>query len=446
MDGYRTLAFQFWVRLFFIGCNLFIVVLAAFRGLWATSLVATLPLVVQGVSLMRALERIQRDFYQFVESIKSSDYRLKFLSTGPENLQSALANLYTTVMKRLDHERFIWESRLQYLNSVLQHLNIGLLTMKNNGVIDLFNPEAARILNRTMPRNLSDLESMQPELAQTVQQLRPGEHVLLNITREQEPIQLLLSAMSIRTQGQKFKLITLQDIRSVFDEIELDAWQNLIRTLTHEIMNSMTPITSLAASVLERWETERDPGTSAELHHDTLLALDAIKKRSEGLMQFVENYRRLARTLIPHITRISVIELFRRIERLMITKLSSSGVRLILSSEPEDLEIYVDPELFEQVLINLVVNATEAVQNRPDPMITLRASLNPKGRCQIHVIDNGPGIPENLLGKVFVPFFTTKPNGSGIGLSISRQIVRAHNGTLAVSSPPIGGTVVTITL
>ncbi len=286
-------------------------------------------------------------------------------------------------------------------------------------------------------------------MAQTVQQLPPGQRALVKIEDAREPLQLAIHATAFRLQEQAYTLVSLQNIQHELDDKETEAWQNLIRVLTHEIMNSITPIASLASTAhgLLGGQAPEPHGVEidTETRQDLLDAVYTMQKRSEGLLHFVEAYRQLSRLPTPTFQRVRVGELFARLEQLMRPQFQTERAAFDIGIEPEELELTADPELIEQVLINLLINAVEAITGGAQRQIGLDARLDGAGHVIMQVRDNGPGIVAEALDKIFIPFFTTKPDGSGIGLSLSRQVMRLHRGTIRVQSQPGVETVFTLT-
>jgi signal transduction histidine kinase len=271
--------------------------------------------------------------------------------------------------------------------------------------------------------------------------MKSGNKELVKVEDKNETLQLAIYATELKMREQHFTLVSLQNIQSELEEKEMQAWQNLIRVLTHEIMNSVTPIASLASTVnnlLPDGRSEQKPGREIDVDSITEMrsALQTIEKRSEGLLHFVDAYRSLTRIPKPDFKIFPVAELFERGAQLMRPRVKEKAVAFSAHVEPATLELTADPQLIEQVLINLLLNAIQAVENQPDARIQLNALMNERGRVVIQVIDNGPGIIEEVRDKIFIPFFTTKQDGSGIGLSLSRQIMRLHRGTITVRSEP----------
>jgi signal transduction histidine kinase len=247
-------------------------------------------------------------------------------------------------------------------------------------------------------------------------------------------------------RGEEFLLVSLQNISSELEEKEIESWQKLIRVLTHEIMNSITPISSLASTVREMLLTEtNNEAFLRELDDDDIdnvkQALTTIEGRSHGLLNFVETYRNLTRIPRPNFRYFTILILFDRIQVLLKPKMDKYNINCSLKVYPDELMITADPDLIEQVFINLLLNAIDAVKEKPQPEITVTASVNANNRINIDFYDNGYGIKPDILDKVFMPFFTSKKEGSGIGLSLSRQIMHLHKGSISVKSVPGEGTI-----
>jgi nitrogen fixation/metabolism regulation signal transduction histidine kinase len=436
-----AVSLQIGLLLFWIG--LFFFVLLKTR-LYAALVLIGLALVYQVWTLFRTVDRTNRDLSRFFLSVRFSDFTQTFREKSPGGSFAKLHSALAEVMEAFRRARAEKEEQAIYLQTVVQHVGIGLLVFQPNGDVDLANDAARRLLKVRQLRNVRNLEEAYPELVKTLLSLKPRERALVKVESGNEQLQLSLYATEFKLRGQAFTLVSIQDIRGELEEKEIEAWQKLIRVLTHEIMNSMTPISSLASTVQDLVGQNRGKLGGPEAEEDIQSALRTIQKRSEGLLHFVDGFRNLARVSKPNLQLFPAQDLFRDVDQLLLGRLAEQGVRLGTRVNPPNLELLADPDLLEQVLINLLLNAADAVRGRQDPRVEMTASLDERGRPLIQVKDNGPGIPAENLDKIFVPFFSTKEGGSGIGLSLSRQIMRLHNGSITVTSKPGTETVFTL--
>jgi signal transduction histidine kinase len=354
-------------------------------------------------------------------------------------------------MRKLQDARSEMEVHTRYLNTIIQHVGIGLLAYKPDGKVILINNAAKKLLKVSGLGDINNLIQPYPELAETLLMLKHNEKKLVKIqSSEGETGYVSIFAHMFLLREEKYILVSLQNIQAELEEKEMEAWQNLIKVLTHEIMNSITPISSMTSTLLDMLGSDdknhRIPATplGREEAEEMAGALKTIHQRSQGLMNFVNSYRNMAFIPKPKFRLLSISEFFKRIEQLMNNKLTDGGISFRWSVEPETLELTADPDLMEQVMINLLLNAIYAVAGSENPRIALSASLIPGGKVTISVEDNGVGIVEEALEKIFIPFFTTKRQGSGIGLSLSRQILRLHNATISAKSVPNEGSVFTL--
>jgi signal transduction histidine kinase len=296
--------------------------------------------------------------------------------------------------------------------------------------------------------DLNQLERVNHSLFQAIRNIAPSEQKLVSVNTERGIVQLLLKTTSFKTKDNELILLSIQDIRNELDEKEVDSWMKLIRVLMHEIMNSIAPITSLSESLCNFYTVDGRPALPEELNESkiqaTIRGLSVIKEQGNGLMLFVESYRKLTRLPKPDRKIVKVDDLLSRIRVLYPSIENSNRVALTISINPPDMELFADENLIAQVLINLTKNAIQANEKNPDAKIQLIACFTAENRPQIRVMDNGPGIPDDIIEQIFVPFFTTRENGSGIGLSLSRQIMRLHGGNLQVRSNPGKETVFTL--
>ena len=390
-------------------------------------------------SLIRYVTKTNRDLTRLLQSIKYSDFSQSFSnnlkSSGFEELHAA----FTEVIKEFQRAKLEKEEHLRFLQTIVDHVGIGLIAFNPAGEVELLNNAAKKLLKIPRLGNIRDLETVSPKLVQKLLELSPGGKDLVKLQQEDDLLQLSIYATGFVLHQQQLMLVAMQNIQNELEEEEMKSWQNLIRVLTHEIMNSITPIASLSSTAYGLLKDGREcevPESINETIDDVRHAVNTIEKRSKGLLTFIENYRALTRIPKPEFKMVKIKDLFERVEYLMKDQFEAYAINFNMRIDPESLEITADPALIEQVLINLCKNALEAVNGVTRPKIKLKAGTDGLGNPVIKVIDNGKGITEEVAEKIFIPFFTTKQQGSGIGLSLSRQIMRQHKGTLSVSSTP----------
>ncbi len=324
----------------------------------------------------------------------------------------------------------------QFFKNIVQHVGIGILTFNNAGAIQIINTTAKNLLRVDKVDNLDDLRAVDNSLVDSFLKLKTGGRELLRLKLGDETLYLSLYAIELTLRGEVMKLISMSNIQSELEEKEMEAWQNLVRVLTHEIMNSVTPISSLAGMVEEELDAKLknlDLILKKEEAEDMHLSVQTIGKRSAGLIKFVKEFRNLTHVLKPNLTEVVVKDLLEEIAVLHKKELADHGIVISVAVQSSDLVIQADKTMIEQVMINLIKNAIQAFDSQPDKLIKLSAHTN-EGHLIISVKDNGNGIDSDALERIFVPFFTTKKTGSGIGLSLSRQIMRQHGGQITVRS------------
>lgn len=387
--------------------------------------------------LIRYVEKTQRDLTQFLDAVNYEDFSQTFRSPGSGRIQQDLHNAFNKVLQKFIDTRAETEMQYRYLQTVVQHIGIGLIAFRADGGVHMINNAAKKLLKVVTLRSVSDLDSVAPGLAATFLSLRTGQNRLIKIQQPESILQVMVHTTEFILGSEQYTLVSLQNIQSELEEKEMEAWQNLIKVLTHEIMNSITPISSLA-STAENLIKKKCDGAQIppEVKDDIHQALRIIEKRSSGLLHFVESYRRLTRLPAPDFQILPVSDLFSRIEQLLRQSLENMGIVFSIDIDPRSLELTADPNMVEQVLINLINNAEHALAGRPAPRIRLSARIGSGGRPCIYVEDNGRGILEEVQNNIFIPFFTTKKEGTGIGLSLARQIMRMHGGSIRVSSIP----------
>jgi two-component system nitrogen regulation sensor histidine kinase NtrY len=405
----------------------------------AAAIFLCLTAAYQNYALVRYVTKTNRDLNRFLLSIKHSDFSQSFSNNlkgaGFDELNAAFGEV-TREFQRAKIEK---EEHFRFLQTIIDHVGIALVAYDPEGKVALMNNAAKKLLKIPRLGNIRDLESVSPRLADKLVNISPGDKDLVKLQQDDDLLQLSIYATGFILRQQQLTLVAMQNIQHELEEKEMISWQNLIRVLTHEIMNSITPIASLASTAQGLLKDNKEcevPESMNEIIDDVRNAVNTIEKRSNGLLTFIENYRKLTRLPKPAFKVVQIKDLFDRVEYLLQDQFKQSAIKFKKRVDPASLAITADPALIEQVLINLCKNAMEAVNGVISPRIKLKAGTDGRGNPVIKVSDNGKGITEEVIEKIFIPFFTTKPQGSGIGLSLSRQIIRQHKATIGVTSTP----------
>ena len=399
-------------------------------------------------NLANYLNTTNRKISYFLESVQNDDSALSFPTDAVAPSTRHIYMALRKVNEQIQKLKIESQQKEQYFQTLLEQVATGIVTFDTKGFILHANTAAKKMVGVDVLTHISQLERVGESLHLAVSNIKPFEQKLVSVSSERGNIQLSLKAASFRVRDTDLILLSIQDIRNELDEKELDSWMKLIRVLMHEIMNSIAPITSLSESLCKYYTVDGRPARPEELNEatigTTLRGLNVIKDQGNGLMQFVESYRKLTRLPKPEKKTFDFEEIITRIKVLYASLENSDKVKLMVSANPADISFYADENQISQVLINLAKNALQANEKNPDGKIRITAGYNADKQPEIKVSDNGPGIPEEILEQVFVPFFTTRENGSGIGLSLSRQIMRLHGGSLQVHSVPGKETVFTM--
>jgi two-component system, NtrC family, nitrogen regulation sensor histidine kinase NtrY len=398
----------------------------------------------QVLSLIRYINKTNRDLAGFLESIRFSEFTRTFQNEGYGASFDELNKAFNDVIRDFQQVRSEKEEHFHYLQSIVQNIDVSIIAYTKDGEVEMVNKAAKKLFQINTLKNVHSLETLSKELVDTLINIKAGQNALVKVQDEDDILQLAVFATELKIKTKQITLATIKNIQNVLEEQETEAWQKLIRVLTHEIMNSITPIASIS-STIEMMLKQSEEGMDKESIEEMQQAIQTISRRSTGLLHFVNTYRNLTKIPKPIFKICPLNTLLKNIELLMEEELNKKQINFSLSVVPENIEISLDEQLIEQVLINLIKNAIHAVEGRPSPTIEVKAFFNKRGRVTIQVLDNGTGILKEVIDKIFIPFFTTKPTGSGIGLSLSKQIIRLHNGSITASSEPDIGTTFTIT-
>ncbi len=397
--------------------------------------------VAQVIFLIRYTEQTNRKLARFFASIRNADFMGSFVDDGLGKSFDELHREFNEVIDAFKKTKTEKEENFNYLLTVIQHVSIGVLVYTRSGKVDVYNNAVKSLLQVKHLRDIKQLAAVSEELSTTLLEARAGEKKLVKVFVGNELLQLSIHATEFLMHGENYLLVSLQDIHPELEQKEVESWQMLIRVLTHEIMNSITPISSLASTVqdiLKEYRQSKPQLTEEEAEdlENMTSAISTIERRSKGLLNFVELYRNLTRIPKPNFRYFPVSGLFKRTLELMEPKFEQFDIQVSTRIFPGDLKLLADPDLVDQVLINLLLNAIDAVKESEERHISLTASVNLNNRTLIEVTDTGIGISREAMNKIFMPFFTSKKTGSGIGLSLSRQIMQMHKGSLSVRSAP----------
>jgi nitrogen fixation/metabolism regulation signal transduction histidine kinase len=418
------------------------------RGYYYTLTGIIFLIVLQTYLLFNQVNKTNADLEKFFSSVQDHDSSVRFSENTKNDtfrkLHERMNNLNTIIQNvKIENER-----TSQFLQSVVDHVDIGLLSFDVNGNIEIYNRAAKRYLNDQQPRQLSSLKTINDEIFKIINTIKPGQEILHKMKIGNLLQSILVKATELKFESNVIKLVSFQDITNELDKKELESWQRLIRVLTHEIMNSISPITSLTGVISGYFKKKgyENPIPLGLLDHQivskTLSGLSTIEETGKGLLDFVDKYRSLTSLPKPDLRKFTIDSLFRKCKLLMESNISDY-IKITASVFPEDIAITADYAQIEQILINLIKNAAEALSGVGDGTIHLKAFFVDDA-VLIQVKDNGIGISGDIIEDIFVPFYTTKENGSGIGLSLSKQIMQNHDGTISVNSAPDKGSEFTL--
>jgi two-component system, NtrC family, nitrogen regulation sensor histidine kinase NtrY len=412
-----------------------------------------LTIVFQILNFIQFINKTNTELSQFIEAVQYRDFSLQFTEKNApvsvRQLRRAFNQINST-FKQLSSER---EEQYQYLQKILELVDTGILSYDQEGNVGWINEAFKRMMNVPYLRNISSLEKRDMSVYQAIMSLENGGNQLVKINHKQ----VLLAKTTFLNEDVETNLIAFQNVNEAIEDTEAQAYQKLLRVMTHEIMNSVAPIASLAetmeGAIARRKGIEGRKGgkeTGGKIKNgekeiddefdDISLGISTIRKRSENLLKFADTYRQLAKVSMTSFSKFYVRDLFEGVEILLENQIEQQNIEFDVIIKDFELMIEGDMVLIEQVLINLIINAIDAVKNQKNPEITLSVFQNNQQQTIIEVRDNGVGMSDELMDKIFVPFFTSKPNGSGIGLSLSKQIMALHKGTITVNSVERQGT------
>ena len=408
-----------------------------------TVLALGIGLFILGYDLLRYTNKMNRELLSFFEALKYEDHSFGMKKMNIPGFMK-MSEYMNELNEQLSHIRIENEIQAQYLDSIIEHIQVGLLAVHPCGKIEFFNSAAQKILKSHRINNISAIQDKYPEFGTILKNLKPGGQKLVKLYTDEGTKQLSLRASSFRSQHGTLNLYSFQNVEMEMEETEIETWKKLIRVLTHEINNSITPIHSLSDSLKKSIATNQSILNQEKTKKKVKEGLDIIQQRSLSLLDFVEKFRSLTPKKNLNKENFPVQDLFYRL-RILMPEYCSTNTTFHIETEviPENLKLYADRKYVEQILINLIKNAIEASYDLSAPIIKLKA-LRESGNTILKVTDNGKGISKKETERIFIPFYTTKKTGSGIGLSLSRQIMKMHNGSISVQSEPQKGTQFTL--
>ncbi len=408
--------------------------------------------ILQVWSIIHYVDRTNRILNSFLEAIRYSDFSHTFQVGDLDSSFGKLKHSFNEVIKYFQEVKAEKEENYFYLQTVIQHIGIALIAYSKDGEVEMINNATKKLFQVRSLTNIQQLNSVSNDLVKKLFTIKHGENTLLRIQDKNDILQLAIYATEFKIHDRTIILTSIKNIQNELEEKEMESWQKLIRVLTHEIMNSITPISSLSSTVMviladlkSSLKERTDSDDIIESVEDVESAFQTIHKRTDGLLHFVNTYRNLTSLPKPQISIFPVKQLFKNIHSLLEEQLNSKGINCEIDVHPVTLELSADEKLIEQVLINMVTNSMQSLPGKESAEIKLRGFLSKRGRITLQVIDNGKGILPEVMDKIFIPFFTTKAEGSGIGLSLSKQIMRKHGGSVSAYSDPYNETGFTLT-
>jgi len=447
---YKYFRIKVAVRILITGIMMFFLVFSMYHDKWYLTSIAALVITIGlMIELIYFVEKYNRTLNKLLLSIKYKDFAKSFTSGKEDNISQEQKNAFNEIIEAFQNVRIEKESHYEYLQALIEHMTVGIICLKGHDKVYLVNTAAKNILNINLLNKIDTIKRVDIDLYQTFKEIKTSEKKIVKTTINNEMVQLLAWCTELKIKDTTFKIISFQNIKNELDQQELESWQKLIRILNHEIMNTVTPISSLSTEI--NMMLEDNAGNRKDLNEiaqddmeDIYQGLKTIERRSKGLLKFVKTYKNIARLPKPNFVQLNIEDLFTTMTTLLEPELKKEKIKFTLANEP-DLWINADKEMMEQTLINLILNAKDAVKGRENPAIELNA-FPTNNNINIEIIDNGHGIDKEHADNIFVPFFTTKKTGSGIGLSLAKQIIILHGGAINIKSGVSEGTVVGLRL
>ncbi|WP_111307309.1 sensor histidine kinase [Confluentibacter sediminis] len=401
-------------------------------------------IVFQVIGLIKFLNNTNRKIAFFFNAVENDDSTIHFPVYTKDKSLKELHKSLNRVNHLIQKVKIENKTQEKYYHTILEHATIGIITLNEKGHIVLANKTSKKLLNYESLTHIQQLKRIDEKLFNLLSQLKPFDQKLIELHNERDIVKLTIKSTQIKIDNEKFLLVIIQNISNELNDNEVDSWVKLFRVLTHEIMNSIAPITSISETLSDFCKTENGLISPSEIKEkdivDVAKGLDIIQSQGKDLLNFVESYRTLTKIPSPKKDLIIVSSLFEKIRILVSQEIGFEKTKFEINIEPKNLEVFADEKQIIQVLVNLVKNSLQSLNENPNGIIKLSGTKTNLSKTRLQITDNGSGIPPNLLDKIFIPFFTTKEKGTGIGLSLSKHIMRLHGGTIAVKSEVNKGT------
>lgn len=442
---FKRYSSQLFLRVLLLAVSLFMFAKLFPRdGFIVTQCILGLFILYQFWGIQQQVQKTNQQIARFLQALRYRDYSARFDFSGYGDGFDELGREISQIVQQEQSRREAQEGTRQWLKSVIEHVPVPLLSIHADGRITLWNNAVRRLFNSSTITRVDELKIFGGEFYRTMAAAEGPERRLVRFVADGMEHQLSIAVRHVVHNGQKDRVVSLQDIASELDKAQLDAWQDLVKVLTHEIINSITPITSLASTADAILATPLNSLSDEDLG-DAKEAVSTVAKRCENLLGFVNSYRSITHLPVPDKKPVKIVPLLNRIHSLFQQQWRNAGIAFQLNSEHDALEVRADPQMLEQLFINLFRNAEQAKSPQQEELnLEVSVSLNKRNKLVAVIKDNGVGIAPDIREKIFVPFFTTKKEGTGVGLALARQIMLVHGGSIRLDDIQTEGTQFTL--